>query len=225
MAPVEEGERAPSGDERPEPAAAGFMALWFARLRAMLASLRLRVSSITIFFSFERCESVSWSNPKESEGGRRVAKAHAYLPFHNEASKFMEEVSSRVLIGGVFSIECHDILKGSIHLVKIEPHLLRFPPSIFHGSLDNLTHPVVRVELLGVAEVAGVERHLHVADIVDIFLCVDGELLDIDLLGGNDTTNVFDEAFPFRILVANNAFDEISKCRLILFVFHHGEAT
>jgi hypothetical protein len=70
---------------------------------------------------------------------------------------------------------------------------------------------VFRVELAGIGQVTGVKRHLDILDVVDILLCILDKLFDIDLLRRDDATDFIGKAFPARVLVAYDTFDEIGK--------------
>jgi hypothetical protein len=79
------------------------------------------------------------------------------------------------------------------------------------------------VELGGVRQVTRVERHLHVLDVVNILLRICLQLLDVDLLRGDDAVDFVGEAFPTGVLVAHNTLDDIGKRRLVLVVLEHAQ--
>lgn len=90
--------------------------------------------------------------------------------------------------------------------------------------MHHLTDAILWMEFLAVAQIAGVERHLDVLDIVNVFLGIYAKLFDVNFLNGHNSANVFDEAFPFRILISYDPFDEICESRLVLFILDHTKA-
>ncbi len=146
------------------------------------------------------------------------------LPLGDEERQFGEEVAPRVLVGWVLAVEGHDVVVGAHHLLEVHLHLLRLAARVLHAPPDDLGDAVLGVELLGVREAACVERLLHVGDVVDVLLGVRLQLLDINLLHHNDARDVVGEVFPLRVLVADNAFDEVGQSGLILVVLHHGQS-
>jgi hypothetical protein len=65
---------------------------------------------------------------------------------------------------------------------------------------------------------------LHVLDVVNVFLGILHKLLNVDLLRDDNAADFIGEAFPARVLVTNNTFNQIGKGRLVLVVFEHTQS-
>ncbi len=146
-----------------------------------------------------------------------------YSPLGHEDSQLREEIPPSVVVLGVLAVKGHDVVVCAGHLLQVELHLFRLPPRILHRSLYNLTDTVLRMELLRIAEIAGIERALDVFDIVDVLLRVQLQLLHIDLLSRDDATNVLDEPFPLRVLVPDDPLHQVGESRLVLVVLDHSQ--
>ena len=67
------------------------------------------------------------------------------------------------------------------------------------------------MELLGIAQVAGVQTGLDVLDVVDVLLGVGAEVVDVEFLQADDAVDLVDEVLPFGVLVAHDALDQVRK--------------
>ena len=79
------------------------------------------------------------------------------------------------------------------------------------------------MKLLGVAQIARIQAHLHVSNCFNVFLGVLLKLVNIHLIDVKNTANLLLEPFPLRILIAHNPLDKIGKCRLVLIVLDHAQ--
>ena len=66
---------------------------------------------------------------------------------------------------------------------------------------------------------------MDVVDVLNILLCVDLELFDVEFLGCNDTADIISEAFPFWILRPNDSLNQVRKCRLVFIILDHTESS
>lgn len=146
-----------------------------------------------------------------------------HLPLSDEASQLGEKVPPRIFICAVLAIERHDIVVGSVHFLKEQLHLLCFSPRILHRPLHHLADAILRVEFLAVAEVARIERHLDIFDIINILFRIHTKLFNVEFLNRDNPANVINKAFPLRILVSHNPLNEIRESGLVLLVFDHTE--
>lgn len=80
------------------------------------------------------------------------------------------------------------------------------------------------MELAGIGQIAHVERHLDILDVVNVFLGILLELLDVNLLRRYDATDLFYEVLPARVLVAHDAFHQVGKSGFVLIVLQHAQA-
>ena len=80
------------------------------------------------------------------------------------------------------------------------------------------------MELLGIAQVAGIQTGLDVLDVVDVLLGVSAEVVDVEFLQADDAVDLVDEVLPFGVLVAHDALDQVGECAFVLVVFDHAQA-
>ena len=79
------------------------------------------------------------------------------------------------------------------------------------------------MELLGIAEITRVKRHLDISNVVDVLLGIHSKLFDVKFLCTNDTGDIVNETLPFRVLISNYPLHKVRESGLIFLVFDHGQ--
>lgn len=77
------------------------------------------------------------------------------------------------------------------------------------------------MELSRVTKIASIKRCLHVANVVNVLLGVDLQLLHVQLLCHDDASDIFCKAFVLWVLPSDNTLDIVHQCGFVLIVLDH----